>query len=58
MRISSVKKIFIETEYEIFNQDTKELLAKGFATNVLIDRKKFKAVSIPKEITKELLKHS
>ena len=58
VRISEIKKIFIETEYKVYNKDTKDLIAKGFATNVLIDRKKFKIVSVPKEIVEQLLKYS
>ena len=57
-RVCGIRKVFIDCECEIYNQDTRELIAKSSSTEAFIDRKKLKAASIPKEVISELLQYS
>ena len=50
VRVSAIKKVFLDTEYEIFNKDSGKLIATGWAVNVLIDTVAGRMVSVPKEM--------
>lgn len=56
VKITRVKKYFIDTEYGIFDKKTGALIAKGTATNAVINRETFKPVTVPPEILKQIQK--
>ena len=51
---TAVRRIFLDTEYSIFNKKTGILVAKGMASNVLINRESFKPLRVPTEIAAEI----
>lgn len=51
IRYTSIRKIFLEAEYAVYNKKTEQLLAKGTSTQVAVDLKKGKPVRVSKEFT-------
>lgn len=54
IRITNIKKMFLTSEYALFNKDTGQLLATGSATQAAIDRKYFKPIRIPANVIKDI----
>ncbi|RME91943.1 MAG: acyl-CoA thioesterase [Candidatus Hydrogenedentota bacterium] len=54
VNITRAKKFFVDTEYTVFDKKTQAVIAKGTATNALIDKQTFKPISIPKEILDQI----
>ncbi len=49
IRYTSIRKIFLEAEYAIYNKKTLQLLAKGTSSQVAVDLKKGKPVRVSHE---------
>ena len=56
IRIDRVQKCFLDTIYSIYDKKNATLIAKGTASNVIINKKTFRPVTIPDEIMTEIQK--
>jgi len=50
VRMAVVTRILLISEYLIIDKKSQRIIATGMASNVLINREKFKPVRIPKEL--------
>ncbi|MCB1147513.1 MAG: acyl-CoA thioesterase [Leptospiraceae bacterium] len=56
VRIAAIRRSFIDTEYSIFDKKNGTIIATGTATQIVVDREKFKPRRPPIEFIQEIEK--
>lgn len=56
VRVSSIRRSFIETQYCVFNKETEQKIATGTAVQVTVSSETFKPVRVPRELLQQFEK--